>query len=163
MKEKNIIEKLEKNTIYSISGYVENSSTVNNTFIISENDILIFEGSYQIIKINKELCYDGWDFVKYSKMDHELKNKIFNQTMTIAKKLQSLGYLGICGVDYLIDSNNVYFMEINPRFQASSKELDKKLVEKNLPSIFELNYMSFYSPEKFKKYCIKVCGDNNDR
>ena len=155
---KSIVEKLDKNTIYSISGYVENSSTVNNTFIVSKKDILIFDGSYQIIKINGELFYNGWDFEKYSKMDSELKIKIFNQTMNIAKRMQSLGYLGICGVDYLIDHDNVYFMEINPRFQASSKELDKKLIQKKLPGVFELNYMCFYSQAKFKKYCIKIGG-----
>lgn len=131
-----------------LSWYVENAKSVNNTFMISDNYIHIFEGSFQIIVANKELEYDGWDFESYEKLSASIKMKIYNQTLRIAKKLQSLGYRGVGGVDYLLKDETLYFMEINPRFQASSEKLDKMLVKRGLVSIFELNYLSFYDEKK---------------
>lgn len=116
--------------------------------MISDNYIHIFEGSFQIIVANKELEYDGWDFESYEKLSASIKMKIYNQTLRIAKKLQSLGYRGVGGVDYLLKDETLYFMEINPRFQASSEKLDKMLVKRGLVSIFELNYLSFYDEKK---------------
>ena len=76
----------------------------------------------------------------------------------IAKKLQSIGYRGIGGIDYLLKDNCIYFMEVNPRFQASSEYLDKLLIDKGLPGIFELNYLAFYDETKFIDFCNKIKG-----
>lgn len=150
-----IINQLDKSLIYSISGYVE-SSSVNNTFMISDNHIHIFDGSMQLIIPDKELSYDGWDFDKYKKLTDIQKQNIYNQTLNIVTKLQLLGYRGIGGVDYIVSGNDVYFMEINPRFQASSEELDKMLVNQGFPSIFELNYYAFYNQDKFLEIVTKL-------
>ena len=155
----NLENKLNKKITYSVSGYVENSKSLNNTFMISNNHIHIFPGSFQLIAANKELEYDGWDFDSYEKLKTNLKKKIYNQTLKIAKRLQIMGYRGIGGVDYLLKDNHVYFMEINPRFQASSEELDRMLVLKGFPSIFELNYLSFYDEEQFINVCKRL-GNN---
>lgn len=146
-----VLDKLSDKITYSVSGYVENSISLNNTFIISDNYIHIFEGSYQNIKVGKELNYDGWDFDAYKTLSDKVQKLVKDNTMKIAKKLQLSGYRGICGVDYILKDENLYFMEINPRFQSSSEYLDKVLVEKSLPSLFELNYMAFYDKAGFKK------------
>lgn len=39
--------------IYSFSGYVKNSISLNNTFMLSDNYIHTFEGSYQNINTKK--------------------------------------------------------------------------------------------------------------
>ena len=154
--EYSILPLLHKNLVYSVSEYVENAFPINNTFIISNNYILLFNGSQQFIEENNELVYDGWNFDAYKKIKVAVRNKIKNQTIKIVKRLQSLGYRGIGGVDYIVKQNHVYFMEINPRFQASSEELDKKLIENKLPSIFEINYLSFYDEKKFIKVSKKI-------
>jgi hypothetical protein len=151
-----ILKYLKKDVTYSVSGYVEDSISLNNTFMISDNYIHIFDGSIQNIKVGKELEYDGWDFENYNKIDKSILLKIYTQTMKISKKLQSLGYRGIGGIDYLLKDDDVYFMEINPRFQVSSEQLDKFLIDKGLPSIFELNYWAFYDEEKFIKICNSI-------
>ncbi len=151
-----VLKNLNKKITYSVSGYVENSVSLNNTFMISDNYIHIFEGSYQNIKVGKELNYDGWDFDTYKSLDNKVKKLINNTTINIAKKLQRAGYRGICGVDYILKDDNLYFMELNPRFQASSEYLNKVLIEKGLPSLFELNYMAFYKEADFKKITIKA-------
>ena len=68
-----------------------------------------------------------------------------NYSSNICKKLQELGYLGVVGIDYIYTDNELFFIEINPRFQGSTKQIDKLLKESNLPSIFEYNYNCFYS------------------
>ena len=130
--------------------------------MISDNYIQIFDGSIQNIKVGKELEYDGWDYENYNKLDKSILSQIYTQTMEISKKLQSLGYRGVGGIDYLLKDNCIYFMEINPRFQVSSEQLDKFLIDKGLPSIFELNYLAFYDEEKFIKICNTIKGKNNE-
>ncbi len=147
-----IMPLLNKKLTYSVSEFIENTTPVNSTFMISDNDVFLFDCSCQIISNNNELVYAGWDFEGYKNLSQVSKNKVKAQTLKIAAKLQQLGYRGICGIDYIIKGKDVYFMEVNPRFQVSSQELDKKLIEKGFPSIFELNYLSFYNAEKFSKF-----------
>lgn len=151
-----VINKLDSKITYSVSGYVENSLSLNNTFLISDDYIHIFDGSFQNIKVGKELNYDGWDFDAYKSLSEKMQEKIEKSTIKIAKKLQKEGYRGIGGVDYIMKGDDLYFMEINPRFQSSSEYLDKLLVQKGLPSIFELNYMAFYNKTDLKKVLSKV-------
>ena len=155
-KSNNIVNMLKSDVTYSISAYVEAASPINNTFMISDNYIHVFNGSFQLINSDKELTYNGWDFNLYNKLSNSSKKKIYDQTLIIAKKLQLLGYRGVGGVDYLLKDDQLYFMEINPRFQASSEELDKMLIEQGYPSIFELNYLAFYDDKKF----VEICKNN---
>lgn len=46
-------------------------------------------------------------------------------------------------MDFLITDDEVYFLEINPRYQASSFLIDLALKETNSPSLSELNLMAF--------------------
>lgn len=146
--ETTILSKLNKNNNYSISIYIEDNISINNTFMISKDKITIFDGTVQNILVKDELLYDGWSFEKYENLDNNLKNKIYKQTFEIAKKLQEAGYIGIGGVDYILKGDTIYFMEINPRFQASSEGLDKKLQEQGLPSIFEMQYNCFLNNKR---------------
>lgn len=148
--EKDILPNIKQDSYYSISEYIENNIPINNTFMISNNEILIFDGSCQNILMQNGLFYHGWDFEKYTTLDTKLRKRIYNQTLKIAKKLKKLGYIGIGGVDYILKDNNIYFMEINPRFQTSSEYLDKIIQERGFPSIFELQYLCFYDEKQFK-------------
>lgn len=142
-----VIGNLKKEEVYSISGYEENAIPVNNTFLISEKNFLIFPGSCQIISANEQLNYDGFDFVSYENLDCGLKEIIKNQTMKICKRLQNLGYKGVGGADYIVKDNKVFFMEINPRFQASSTKLNDILIKKGYEDIYTLNLNSFYNED----------------
>lgn len=152
--ENEILKELNPENYYSISKYFENIVSANSTFMIGD-EILIFESSIQKILKSFNLLYNGWDFEQYEKLDKSLKNKIYKQTYDIAKKLKEMGYVGVGGVDYIIKEDEVYFIEINPRFQVSSEALDKSLQEKNFPSIFELQYLCFCDREKFN-YWSKI-------
>jgi len=64
--------------------------------------------------------------------------------MKIGGICQSVGYRGVMGIDAIAHNGNVYFMEVNPRFQNSSSVLNMGLRDNNLPSLQELNYRCFY-------------------
>lgn len=63
-----------------------------------------------------------------------------------------MNYRGICGLDFIVQNNKLYFIEINPRFQGSSFLINRTLFENNLPSLYELNEMAFSNePIKIEK------------
>ena len=73
-------------------------------------------------------------------MDDKLKNYAY----IVGKMMQEKGYRGVLGIDSIVYDNEVYFMEVNPRFQNSSTILNKALQENNLPSLQELHYNCFF-------------------
>lgn len=74
-----------------------------------------------------------------------LKNKRTNQknSKLIGAYLQKLGYIGVLGIDYLITSKEVLFVEINARYQASTPILNKALKQAGLNSIQYMNTLAF--------------------
>ena len=112
---------------------------VNNEQIIEELDKFIsFDKTPNIgITYNKTII----SFVDKSSLDEKIKDKVNEYSMTIAKKLQELGYRGILGIDYLLcDKDQLVFMEINPRFQSSSFLISLYLQKKYAKSIADLHY-----------------------
>ncbi|MDR0738606.1 MAG: ATP-grasp domain-containing protein [Oscillospiraceae bacterium] len=58
-----------------------------------------------------------------------------------------MGYLGVLGIDYIYANGKLYFIEINPRFQSSTQQLDYLLKKSSLSSIFDYNYRAFKDKE----------------
>lgn len=142
--------KLDTNQTYMVTKYCRNNIPVNIHILISKKDIVLLPPSVQNIELSSNrLIYKGCDFIAYkeivnTRMDSKLKEYAF----IIGKLLQEKGYRGVLGIDSIIYDNEVYFMEINPRFQNSSTILNKALQENNLPSLQELHYNCFYDDEK---------------
>ena len=54
-----------------------------------------------------------------------------------------MGYRGVLGIDFILDKEgNIYFMELNPRFQASSFLISKYLEKYCNTNIAELHYLA---------------------
>lgn len=135
---------LEKNSLYLISPYAHPSFSVNSHIFITENDIVAFPPSTQIIEqYENKLVYSGADFINYSHIDQEYQEKIYNYSKRIGSLLQGIGYRGVCGIDFLVYDKEVYFVEINPRFQASTFLLNISLEEYGLPCMQELQFSAF--------------------
>ena len=68
--------------------------------------------------------------------------------------LRRFSYIGVLGIDFIYSNNELFFIEINPRFQGSTRYLDRILQENNFKSIYEYNYNAFYNIEikQIKKY-----------
>ena len=126
-----VLSKIEKDNIYSLTPYIKNNISVNIHLIIYKDKILLFPASIQLIKLNPESYnfeYIGADFVAYKKLPEIIKKKVISYSEIIGERLRKSGYLGICGIDFITTSDNVYFSEINPRFQSSTFLLNNALI-----------------------------------
>jgi len=133
--------------ICTITPYYKNSISVNVHIMIYEKEIIIFPTSVQIIKVeNKRLCYGGADYIMASSLPDSIKQKIYKNASIIGNKFQKNGYRGICGIDFLTTEKEVFFMEINARFQSSSFLLNYALFSNKYPSLQELNFEAFIKP-----------------
>lgn len=137
--------KLESNSNYMITKYCDGNIPINTHVLISNDKTLIFPTSIQIIEVqNNRLTYKGCDFIAYKNIiSEDINKKVRNYTNLIAKILKEKGYKGILGIDSIVYQNEVYFMEINPRYQNSSTILNMGLKDNNLPSLQELEYDIF--------------------
>lgn len=143
-----IFSELKQDNLYLVSCYAYPSFSVNSHILITKDDIIIFPASTQIIEnYDNKLIYAGADFINYQYIDKEYQEKIYSYSKKIGQLLKETGYMGICGIDFLIYNNDVYFVEINPRFQASSFLLNIALEEQGLPCIQELQLFAFYGKE----------------
>lgn len=133
--------KLLPQETYAISTYLEDNIPYNIHCVIGKEDYEIFPPSMQELDVIDKIEYIGsfYDI----EIEESVKQKFIDYTTKICKKLQELGYKGVLGIDYIYANNELYFIEINPRFQGSTRQLDKILAESKLPSLFEYNYLAF--------------------
>lgn len=130
--------------LYIVSPYYTPSLSVNITSIIFQNGISTFPLSVQIIEEdNGKLLYKGSDFLAAKLIPQKIINKLQAAANNILNRLNFLGYRGICGIDFLIYNDEIYFLEINPRFQGSSFLIEKSLKKHHL-SLYQLNIEAFY-------------------
>lgn len=132
-----------KNEIYSISGYVKNTP-LNITIVIGVNDILLLPISVQLItQLNHGFCYVGGDFIASQRLSSKIVSKINKYSLAIGKHVKNMGYRGILGIDYLLcNDGKLVFMEINPRYQASSFLISKALQSSDNTNLSELHHLA---------------------
>lgn len=139
-----VASKLKKDNLYLVSFFAHPSFSLNAHILITNRDVIVLPPSVQIIeKYGFNLIYSGADFVNYKYIDKEYQNKVYNYSKKIGNLLKGIGYKGICGIDYLVYNDEVYFVEINPRFQASTILLNISLNEANFPCIQALQLSAF--------------------
>ena len=146
------------NTRYCLSEYKPNTP-INITIVVGK-DIILFPMSVQLIKNeNGRFIYKGADFTYPKHFDSHLKKCIREYSLTIANKVKDIGYRGILGIDFIVDSQqNVYFMELNPRFQASSFYLSRRLESLTGFNLAFLHYLSLIN-ERFPKFNLKLIDE----
>ncbi len=152
--------KIHKNDKYIVSPYLEHSISVNVHIIIAEKQVVVSPASIQIIELVKhQLVYRGADFIAFRGLAKETQELIRKYCLKISDKLRTLGYKGVAGIDLMIDSNNqIYFNEVNPRFQASSILIDRFLAEKskNEKKPFEATSLIDMQITSFKRYLVST-------
>lgn len=137
-------KRLSKNTLYMVSRYIEPAISLNTHILITKEDIIVLPFSIQIIELyNTNLIYSGADYVCYKHLPPNIKEDLYKNAKVIGSLLRNTGYYGVCGIDFLLHNDAIYFMEINPRFQASTLLLNLVLNQQALPSIQELQLMTF--------------------
>jgi predicted ATP-grasp superfamily ATP-dependent carboligase len=84
----------------------------------------VFLPSFQLIGVKeltgRPLGYCGNDFGAVKKLTRDIINQIEKITTQAGAWLAKKEYLGIFGLDLLVEDGKVYMVEINPRFQGST-------------------------------------------
>lgn len=132
-----------KNLNYCISKYIKHIP-LNITLIIGEFDTIYLPISAQLISLtNNKYKYVGADFIYPKNLSKEIKDKLLLYSEKIAKIIKKIGYRGILGIDFILSENDkLYFMEVNPRFQASSFLISLYLKKYCHTDIAELHYLA---------------------
>ena len=142
---KTVLSDINAQSIYTVTPFQEKNISVNLHLIIYEQEILLFPASVQIIYENqRHLCYGGADFFMLNQLPSNIISKVQQYGELIGKHLQAGGYRGVCGIDFLTTPDEVFFMEVNARFQSSSFLINDTLNKCSLPSLQELHMDSFY-------------------
>ena len=137
------LKKLNSKEKYIVSPYI-NGISLNAHIIISDNDILFLPPSVQIIcEIEGKCLYSGADYICYETLSTKIKSIIKDKSIELGKMAQRKGYIGILGIDFLLNNQELYFVEFNPRFQASSQLINKVLLEEFGTSLHEINLKAF--------------------
>ena len=133
---------------FMVSPYIENSVSVNVHIVIGHNTILYFPGSIQIIcNLDNKLIYLGADYISFQSLSLAKRNKLSHYVKELGERIQHWGYKGILGFDFLITRDEIMFVEVNPRFQASTPLLNRALKANGLPSIQEMQMAAFMNKD----------------
>lgn len=133
-----------ENVSYILSPYLKDAISLNVHAIISENKIFLLPGSIQIIyEIENKLLYSGADFICFQNLSIDKKEQVNDAAFKICSILKDRGYRGILGIDFILQNDKLYFMELNPRFQASTQLINKALKLNNHKSLQELHLLAF--------------------
>lgn len=139
-----IVSKISPSQLYIVSPYYRDAISLNIHCVIYENTFQLYPISVQIVKEeNYSLIYRGCDFITAVTLKDEIKHQLIGQAESVCKKLCKCNYRGVCGIDFMVIDEQVYFCEINPRFQASTTPLNLALSENNLLSVNEATIQAF--------------------
>lgn len=166
---------LKRDERYIVTPYIPHSVSVNIHSIIYEKEVVLLPPSVQIISTeNVNFSYNGGDFLSYRKLPQIIKDKVASHAHMIGDKLRDKGYRGVCGIDFLITESDIYLMEINSRFQASTILINKALTINSIPiSVQLLHKDAFDNPNcsynfsafdvNYSFYCYSYHKDNFDK
>ncbi len=139
-----IMKKLCPFQLYTVMPYYRNAVSLNMHCVIYANDFQLYPLSVQIIKEkNSNLLYKGCDFISCRSLTDHIQAQIRIQAEKICQRLCQSNYRGVCGIDFMLIDDQIFFCEINPRFQASTLVLNLALAENKLLSINEMTMKSF--------------------
>lgn len=153
--ETGVLKKLNPATLYTISPYKENAIPVNVHGIAYQDGFQLYPASIQLIQQKQDqLLYEGGDFLAPQMLPSRIRDRLYSTAERISERLVSVGYLGVYGIDLIVTENNIYFMEINPRFQASTPVLNYALQQQGRASIHQRCIEAFHNSH--------ICGGSRD-
>lgn len=143
---KYLLSSLNPHAKYLVSVYHTRNISVNMHVLIDSNNIIRLPASIQLereVSIENKLLYKGADFIAYNQISYKLRRQFETQVENVAKKLKSLGYRGVLGIDAIMHDGRVNVLEVNGRFQASTELINRELLRHGFKTLQELNYDAF--------------------
>ena len=124
-----VIEAFRGKGVLRLSEYIPHTKDVSLHVIIGKDDIFISSICEQIIE---GTSFRGGIFPCF--LDTKVTEMIHEYTERIADVLRADGYIGLCGLDFMVcDNNDVYLCEVNPRkmgttpFVSMQMEIDDEM------------------------------------
>ncbi len=151
--------------VIKLEKYIDGSISVNqNAVVFGDSFIASYQPSIQILQnrqCNNCFEYIGSDYNIDSFISKDVIEDITDTTYMIGKFLHSLGYRGIFGCDYIVKDNQHFFIEINPRYQASTFLLSMSSSFMEHPHFLHM-YSFLYNDSPYKKdIMLSVIKENN--
>lgn len=143
---------------YLVAPYIKDSISLNTHIVVFDDDIVYLPPSVQIItEINNRPLYSGADFMCFEMIQTKAKMLVEEKARRIGALVKSKGYRGILGIDFLLKDNQLFFLEFNARFQASSQLINKSLYEHCGLSLQKMNLCAFDNSPIIKPspFCVK--------
>lgn len=153
----NLIEEIcnDKNGTYLISPYLKDAISLNIHAVISDNKTLLSPASIQIVSESEaKILYSGADFICFQELSKGIMQQLNDITYKICDFIKKRGYRGIVGIDFILHNGSLFFMELNPRFQASTELVNRALKENKHKSLQELHLLAFEN--KIENECLDV-------
>lgn len=128
-----------------VSEYRGGMAPLNIHLVVFPDRTVVLPPSVQVIVPDAEgrLLYTGYDFLAAQQLTSAQRDRLNTAGITIGEVLRKSGYRGVAGIDFLADEEQLLFVEINPRFQASTLGLNEVLAARGLPSVHHLHLMAF--------------------
>lgn len=143
---------------YLVAPYIKDAISLNAHIVIFDDDIIYLPPSVQIItEIKNKPLYSGADFICFEMIQDKEKILVEEKARCIGALVKSKGYRGILGIDFLLKDNQLFFLEFNARFQASSQLINKSLYEHCGLSLQKMNLCAFDNSTMIKlaPFCVK--------
>lgn len=149
---------IQGNDEYLVAPYIKDAISLNVHIVIFDDDIKYLPPSVQVItEIDNRPLYSGADFICYEMIQEEIKKLVKEKTINIGMLVKSKGYRGILGIDFLLKGEQIFFLEFNARFQASSQLINKSLYERCGLSLQKMNLHAFENTPiiEIPSFCVK--------
>lgn len=143
---------------YIVAPFIKDAISLNTHIVIFDDDIIYLPPSVQIItEIDNRPLYSGADYICYEMIQDKVKILVEEKARNIGALVKSKGYRGILGIDFLLKDNQLFFLEFNARFQASSQLINKSLYEHCGLSLQKMNLCAFNNSSIIKPspFCVK--------
>lgn len=143
-----VLERLDPELQYAVSPYQEAGISPNIHMVLFEDDVVLFPPSVQLLEVNRHgITYKGADYPMYRMLPEESTQLLQAYARQIGDILRRAGYRGVCGADFLLSRNRLYFMEINARFQSSTFLLNRAIAEANWNTSIQALHLSAFRAE----------------
>ena len=162
------ITPLLSSPVVRVESYIQNSLSINQVGVVLENGwIMKYQPSAQLLEVNRDNGRFEYVGSSYELADHGVAiddpriSAATQITDSVGKGLWGMGYRGVFGCDYLLTGSKAFFIELNPRYQASTRILSIASEKKRELSPHVLHIASFHSSNRLDTVLLKPFSESD--
>lgn len=138
--------------LIAVAPFLDDAAPLNvGACVFEDGTVTVHPASYQLIGVpqctTRDFGYCGNDLALFKMLDDRIVGDVDEMTRAVGRWLGRMGYIGAFGIDFLVYRGEVYFSEVNPRFQGSTALTTAACAEAGLPDLL-LDHMAAYLGEE---------------